>query len=162
MKTPATLDPSSRWGLFAFPDHPDICPHSASILRGVMVLTVGSALASTRSMVSFPSHVRTIKNIKIKLLNYFLCSVHVDRRDLCSRGNCCNCTLLLLFRTSLHDAGSISTVNRNRFPSKFSQQWFDLNNIRVVQVNNKKICISYKKNILFALITAIIAGMHFS
>ena len=28
------------------------------------------------------------------------------------------------------------------------------------QVNNKKICISYKKNILFALITAIIAGNH--
>ena len=42
-----------------------------------------------------------------------------------------------------------------------SQQWFDLN-IRLVQVNNKKICISYKKNILFALITAIIAGMQFS
>lgn len=117
MKTPATLDPSSRWDLFPFPDH-DIRPHSVSELRGVTGLTVGNALASTRSMVSFHSPVQNNPTVSIS---------GTDCRLLqCTCGSEESVQSLQPLR--LHSSASLPGFTAwCRFPPKFSQQWFDLN-----------------------------------
>ena len=144
--------------------------HSVFELRGDMVLTVGNVLASTKSMVScFPSHMEQSRDLLNNdslddPFNYFLlCSVHADRGNLCSGGDRFNCIILPLCRPSLHDAGLNIIVSINPQPSSLHNflTWI-FKNVFSVQVNNKKICISYKKNILFALITAIIAGRSYS
>ena len=123
--------------------------HSAFELRGVTGHTVGNELASTRSMVSFPSHVKNNQEYEDQAKIVTSIAVYMRIGGICAIVATASIAFFCLF-AGLHCMMQVCIKIR----------WFDLN-ICLVQVNNKKICISYKKNILFALITAIIAGMHF-
>ena len=124
MKTPATLDLSSRWDLFGFPDHNNFPPQCVRTAGGY-----GSHCGQRAGqyqiygeLLSF-THMEQSRDLPNKdslddPFNYFLlCSVHADRGNLCSGGDRINCILLPLCRPSLHDAGLNIIVSINPQPS---------------------------------------------